>query len=118
VPDLKPDGSDAGLSPSSMGLQHKACASAASTSRCPAVGSSELKIRCRNRDLGGRLSTMNNNRMDEERQRFIVIFGKNAIDLEEKLNDERFVPPGYRVVQMAFNSAQGEFLTILENDWK
>jgi hypothetical protein len=61
------------------------------------------------------MSTHNN---DLERQRFIVIFGKNAIDLEEKLNDERFVPSGYKVVQLAFNSVQGEFLTILENDWK
>jgi len=56
--------------------------------------------------------------MEPERQRFIVIFGKNAIDLEEKLNDDRFVPSGYKVVQMAFNSAQGEFLTILENEWR
>ena len=55
--------------------------------------------------------------MESDRQRYIVIFGKNAIDLEEKLNDPRFVPPGYKVVQLAFNSAQGEFLTILENDW-
>jgi len=61
---------------------------------------------------------MNNYNNESERQRFIVIFGKNAIDLEEKLNDERFVPSGYRVVQLAFNSVQGEFLTILENDWR
>src|SRR5262245_14904156 len=61
---------------------------------------------------------MNNHRTEHERQRFIVIFGKNAMDLEEKLNDDRFVPSGYKVVQMAFNSAQGEFLTILENEWR
>lgn len=29
-----------------------------------------------------------------ERQRYIVVFGKNAIDLEEKLNDAHFVPTG------------------------
>jgi hypothetical protein len=75
-------------------------------------------IGCRNPEFAVRLSTMNNHRMEQERQRFIVIFGKNAIDLEEKLNDDRFVPSGYKVVQMAFNSAQGEFLTILENEWK
>jgi hypothetical protein len=55
---------------------------------------------------------------EEERQSYIVIFGKNAIDLEEKLNDPRFVPSGYKVVQLAFNSVQGEFLTILENVWR
>jgi hypothetical protein len=59
-----------------------------------------------------------NRESELERQRYIVVFGKNAIDLEEKLNDPRFVPSGYRIVQLAFNSVQGEFLTILENEWR
>ena len=54
----------------------------------------------------------------QSRQKFIVVFGKNAIELEEKLNDSHFVPDGYRVVQLAFNSEQGEFLTVLENEWR
>jgi hypothetical protein len=58
------------------------------------------------------------NKEMESRQRYIVVFGKNAIDLEEKLNDSRFVPLGYKIVHLAFNSVQGEFLTILENEWR
>ena len=58
------------------------------------------------------------NTEEQSRQRYIVIFGKNAMDLEEKLNDPHFVPSGYKIVQLAFNSIQGEFLTILENDWR
>lgn len=54
----------------------------------------------------------------ESRQRYIVVFGKNAIDLEEKLNDSRFAPSGYKIVQLAFNSVHGEFLTILEDEWR
>ena len=58
-------------------------------------------------------------RADEEaRQSYIVIFGKNAIDLEEKLNNPSFVPEGYKVTQLTFNSAQGEYLVILENEWR
>jgi hypothetical protein len=59
-----------------------------------------------------------NTRVESSRQRYIVIFAKNAIDLEDKLNDPRFVPDGYKIVQLAFNSVQAEFLTILENEWK
>jgi hypothetical protein len=55
---------------------------------------------------------------ESHRKEYIVVFGKNAIDLEEKLNDPHFVPPGYRIAQLAFNPAQGEFLTILQNEWK
>lgn len=62
---------------------------------------------------------MNHNDNDEERrQRYLVVFGKNAIDLEEKLNNPNFVPEGYKVMQLTFNSAQGEYLVILENEWR
>jgi hypothetical protein len=55
---------------------------------------------------------------DERRQRYLVVFGKNAIDLEEKLNNPSFVPDGYKVTQLTFNSSQGEYLVILENEWR
>jgi hypothetical protein len=55
---------------------------------------------------------------DEKRQRYLVVFGKNAIDLEEKLNNPNFVPDGYKVTQLTFNSSQGEYLAILENEWR
>jgi hypothetical protein len=55
---------------------------------------------------------------EEKRQRYLVVFGKNAIDLEEKLNNPNFVPSGYQVVQLTFNSVQGEYLAILENEWR
>jgi hypothetical protein len=55
---------------------------------------------------------------DEGRQRYLVVFGKNAIDLEEKLNNPSFVPEGYQVIQLTFNSAQGEYLVILQNEWR
>ena len=56
--------------------------------------------------------------MEATRQRYVVVFGNNARDLEEKLNDPNFVPSGYKVVQLTFNSIQGEYLTILENEWR
>lgn len=59
-----------------------------------------------------------NDDVDEKRQRYVVVFGKNAMDLEEKLNSPNFVPPGYEVVQMTFNSSQGEYLVILQNEWR
>jgi hypothetical protein len=59
-----------------------------------------------------------NDERDESRQRYIVVFGKNAMDLEEKLNNPNFVPEGYKVVQLTFNSVQGEYLAILENEWR
>jgi hypothetical protein len=40
------------------------------------------------------------------------------MDLEEKLNNPNFVPEGYKVVQLTFNSVQGEYLAILENEWR
>lgn len=55
---------------------------------------------------------------EEKRQRYIVVFGKNAMDLEEKLNNPNFVPAGYEVIQLTFNSSQGEYLVILENEWR
>jgi hypothetical protein len=61
---------------------------------------------------------MNNEQAETERQRYVVVFGKNAMDLEEKLNSPNFVPAGYKVVQLTFNSAQGEYLVILENEWR
>ncbi len=45
-----------------------------------------------------------NDEMDTGRQRYIVVFGKNAVDLEEKLNNPNFVPSGYKLVQLTFNS--------------
>lgn len=59
-----------------------------------------------------------NDDADEPRQRYVVVFGKNAMDLEEKLNNPNFVPAGYKVVQLTFNSQQGEYLAILENEWR
>ena len=61
---------------------------------------------------------MNNTEADTERQRYVVVFGKNAMDLEEKLNSPNFVPDGYKVVQLTFNSVQAEYLAILENEWR
>jgi hypothetical protein len=62
--------------------------------------------------------TRMNDERDESRQRYIVVFGKNAMDLEEKLNNPSFVPDGYKVTQLTFNSVQGEYLAILENEWR
>ena len=59
-----------------------------------------------------------NNSSDEPRQRYVVIFGKNAKDLEEKLNHPDFTPPGYKVTQLTFNSVNGEYLAILEDEWR
>jgi hypothetical protein len=50
------------------------------------------------------------------RPRYRVVFGKDAQDLEAKLNDPNFVPPGYTLTHMTFNSARVEYLVILEND--
>jgi hypothetical protein len=61
---------------------------------------------------------MNDTDVETDRQRYVVVFGKNAMDLEEKLNNPNFVPTGYKVVQLTFNSAQGEYLVILENEWR
>lgn len=61
---------------------------------------------------------MNNEEIEAGRQRYVVVFGKNAMDLEEKLNNPNFVPVGYKVVQLTYNSQQGEYLAILENEWR
>ncbi|HLJ85233.1 MAG TPA: hypothetical protein VKZ53_00330 [Candidatus Angelobacter sp.] len=54
----------------------------------------------------------------DDRARYLVVFGKNAKDLEDKLNHPEFTPPGYKVTQLTFNSAQGEYLAILEDEWR
>ncbi|HXB19894.1 MAG TPA: hypothetical protein VNV88_00865 [Candidatus Solibacter sp.] len=58
------------------------------------------------------------NHSDDVRQRYLVIFGKNAKDLEEKLNHPDFTPAGYKVTQLTFNSVNGEYLAILEDEWR
>ena len=50
------------------------------------------------------------------RPRYKVVFGKDAQDLEAKLNDTIFTPPGYAVTHLAFNSARAEYLLILEDE--
>ena len=50
------------------------------------------------------------------RPRYKVVFGKDAQDLEAKLNDPVFTPSGYAVTHLAFNSARAEYLLILEDE--
>jgi hypothetical protein len=50
------------------------------------------------------------------RPRYKVVFGKDAQDLEAKLNDPVFTPAGYVVTHLAFNSARVEYLLILEDE--
>jgi hypothetical protein len=50
------------------------------------------------------------------RPRYKVVFGKDAQDLEAKLNDPIFTPSGYAVTHLAFNSARAEYLLILEDE--
>jgi len=50
------------------------------------------------------------------RPRYRVVFGKDAQDLEGKLNDPVFTPVGYTVTHLAFNSARAEYLLILEDE--
>src|SRR6266480_8136613 len=47
--------------------------------------------------------------------RYRVVFGKDAQDLEEKLNDAQFVPHGYSLTHLTFNSAKAEYLVILQD---
>jgi hypothetical protein len=49
------------------------------------------------------------------RPRFRVIFAKDAQDLETKLNSFEFVPNGYDITHLAFNSAKAEYLVIVED---
>ncbi|MFZ0321866.1 MAG: hypothetical protein WAL56_22265 [Candidatus Sulfotelmatobacter sp.] len=44
------------------------------------------------------------------------MFGRDAQDLEQKLNDPGFTPPGYVVTHLAFNSARVEYLVLLEDE--
>ena len=55
--------------------------------------------------------TSQNNRL-----RYRVVFCRDAQDLEAKLNDTNFVPAGYTVTHLTFNSARAEYLVILEGD--
>ncbi len=50
------------------------------------------------------------------RPRYRVVFGKDAQDLEMKLNNPDFAPRGYTVTHLTFNSARAEYLVILEDD--
>jgi len=50
------------------------------------------------------------------RPRYRVVFGKDAQDLEQKLNDPGFTPLGYTVTHLVFNSARAEYLVILEDE--
>jgi hypothetical protein len=50
------------------------------------------------------------------RPRYKVVFGKDAQDLESKLNDPVYTPVGYAVTHLAFNSARAEYLLILEDE--
>jgi hypothetical protein len=50
------------------------------------------------------------------RLRYRVVFGKDAQDLEAKLNDPEFVAPEYAITHLTFNSAKAEYLVILENE--
>jgi hypothetical protein len=45
-----------------------------------------------------------------------VVFGKDAQDLEQKLNDPRITPTGYAITNLTFNSARAEYLVILEDE--
>ncbi|HET6840645.1 MAG TPA: hypothetical protein VFK06_03035 [Candidatus Angelobacter sp.] len=47
------------------------------------------------------------------RPRYRVVFGKDAQDLEQKLNDPRITPAGYAITNLTFNSARAEYLVIL-----
>jgi len=52
----------------------------------------------------------------QNRLRYRVVFGKDAQDLQAKLNDPDFVPSGYAVTHLTFNSARVEYLVILEDE--
>jgi hypothetical protein len=51
-----------------------------------------------------------------KRQRYRVVFGKDAQELEQKLNDPGFTPLGYAITNLVFNSARAEYLVILEDE--
>jgi hypothetical protein len=56
------------------------------------------------------------NAPQSHRPRYKVVFGKDAQDLEAKLNNPDFTPSGYAVTHLAFNSARAEYLVILEDE--
>jgi len=56
------------------------------------------------------------NSSQSSRPRYRVVFGKDAQDLEQKLNDPRITPTGYAITNLTFNSARAEYLVILEDE--
>ena len=50
------------------------------------------------------------------RNRYRVIFAKDAQELEAKLNDPNFVPTDYAITHLTFNSGRAEYLVILERE--
>lgn len=56
------------------------------------------------------------NPVQSNRPRYKVVFGKDAQDLQGKLNDPDFTPLGYAVTHLTFNSARAEYLVILEDE--
>jgi hypothetical protein len=50
------------------------------------------------------------------RNRYRVIFAKDAQELEAKLNDPSFVSPDYEITHLTFNSGRAEYLVILERE--
>ena len=57
-----------------------------------------------------------NSSLQTRRDRYRVVFAKDAQDLEAKLNDPGFVPPTFSVTHLTFNSARAEYLVILEDE--
>lgn len=56
------------------------------------------------------------NAPQHSRLRYKVVFGKDAQDLQSKLNDPDYTPAGYAVTHLTFNSARAEYLVILEDE--
>ncbi len=56
------------------------------------------------------------NSTQPSRQRYRVIFARDAQELEAKLNDPSFVPPEYAITHLTFNSGRAEYLVILERE--
>jgi hypothetical protein len=59
-------------------------------------------------------STMNTAQL--ARNRYRVIFAKDAQELEGKLNDPTFVLPEYAITHLTYNSGRAEYLVILERN--
>jgi hypothetical protein len=60
--------------------------------------------------------TLNMNPAQLARNRYRVIFAKDAQELETKLNDTNFVPTEYEITHLTFNSGRAEYLVILERE--